>query len=307
MFRHAPVTGCAIAGSALLSSLVPSSSLLHSPWYSGVSFPVGIFPTEVADTVIVVGILFHCRVLERHWGSARFIAFNAIPAIFSAVALQLVVGRNMFARGPQQAAALSVLRWTVLLSALSFRYFTDIPSLGRSKFGGITVSDKIVFYLLLVKFILLPAPAANRTTLLSCQIGLAILGVVIGRVMSSHPLSHISLPPHGVLMSTFRGLTAGLFGSEGEARHVAPRQRGNDGMQNDAGEVLVGDNRRQRRTATPVRRRAPAPPNSYDAEVGLIMSLQLPGVDVEQAHRALQATGGNVDSAVAMLMDQHSE
>lgn len=155
MLRHAPVT-TACLGIVVVTTTALSHSLLATLLHSGpgvvasllIHVPLSMFPVfPYAPSgwtfVCLLLFLFHCRQLERQWGSPRMFTFISVMSLIGRLAAQLVVSGSSASANATRAAYL--LAALVPLAALMTRHLTDIPAVGRTSLfsGRLCVSEKI--------------------------------------------------------------------------------------------------------------------------------------------------------------------
>ncbi|TPX49543.1 hypothetical protein SeMB42_g02576 [Synchytrium endobioticum] len=153
-FYNTPVSKAAIltiAVNSLSASILQGKPLLHLQLFPHVFTHHQFWrlaSTHMAFTssseVLFGGILiYHMRLLERHWGSYKFASFILISSVVSTaldvMSLLLLSNFNITHVSPGPYAA---------LSALAYNFVVDIPLTYRFKVMGVTVTDKMFVYLL---------------------------------------------------------------------------------------------------------------------------------------------------------------
>lgn len=332
ILKHAPITGCSILGGVLLTQVFGSgqsaSTRAGAPlgWpaqiFHFLIFPVGFFPSRegAIDSIVLIAILFHTRMLERFWGSSRFLTFGLIPSLLASVTFQFLTPMLRIRAVTTTDQALT-LRWIATVVALALRYYSDIPALKVTQLVGakLSVTDKVFFYGLVAKLVLSGLSSSGiANTLIAAGIGLGSALLLSSPLVGLNRFSLLS--EQSAPMRALRSLTQAVFGSEVETTVSVPTRPPpdlDDGFPPGFGAAggRGGPARTPRRapgaadrTEGAVRRERPASatnraPQANPDQVEQIMALQLPGVTPETAAAALQTCGGNVDAAVHMLME----
>lgn len=339
MLEHAPITcvsiGCSV-GVSVLSGMLSLADVLgtgsgggsgrHHYAHHGsgsasfarsmspfLSFPVGFF-SSLSDAACVCVILFHMRVLERRWGSGRYLTFGLLTAIAGAILVLFLRPVTASVAGRHVQATLAGLAWATPVGAFLAAYFIQVPSLHSARLiNTIPISDKWFLYLIAAKYLLLPqyqygaATAATSLWMLRATLSAAGMGLGTALLKSKSGnklmnalgffLGEDSLVIRGVQWA-FTRVFDGFASPSIEHTPVLP-------VAPDAGiprELLRQQQYHQMASGEPT---GPAP-GSFAAEVDVIMEMQL-GCTRQEAAKALAMSNGDVDMAAALIMDNMTQ
>lgn len=351
--RHCPVTATVITLSALASAAehqflsggivaaigggarFANRKASYLGFLIDVAFPFGFF-SNMMTAVCTIVLLFHFRHLERRHSSPRFFMMCLLPSGFACVAARLVAA----ACAPTSAEAVYLRvfsgTWVALLTALAARYWSEVPSLGKSKFfGSFVISDKIWSALVLGKLVLLDAFLVEGCPkgLLPYQLAMAAIGAVSWWATSRRGplLRGITVLDHSNIFRTCSNLASTLLlggPSPFTVRHaIIPRDQ--EAVQADVElaralrESMAGGAAAAAARATPpaaAARRAPfphgggpSPATGTQPEEQVVIAVDKASVDLlvemglgctrAQAEAALRQSNGDVDLAATLLLD----
>ena len=319
MFRHGPVSATAIAVCGVTSFAAKNLSRRSGlPFWTQLPFPASV-TFDLLSGLCVLVVLFHMRVIERRWGSPKYLTFLLwVSAMNVATTLLLSVPRG------------SISALLIPLSALVTRYYLELPALGESRLPllPIPVTDKLLLFCAIGKLILFPGPSVAIECSLSARLGLALIGCVVSYFAKAHVTATFSVAPSTVLQRFLDAVESSVvrpvwdrflslpFRQTLAVQRVVRRKQ----MPRVDAEAVPDDvldqiaamegNRRPRnripQTGPPTPAVGPQPPPSAPRRVDLsavrtIEELQL-GASHDEIVHALEITGGNIDNAVTLLL-----
>ncbi|KPI89200.1 hypothetical protein ABL78_1693 [Leptomonas seymouri] len=237
------------AAFATATPLVPSSTWTIVKRLMLESIPIGPLGFSVFDICLAMNLLYQFRTLERRWGSNSFLAFLLTSSALGVCTTQFLVTES----GTRQLSLdavriLSAAGTLVPLAALLTRYLREVPSLHiviqRVPVVGVTVSEKLIVVLPLLKLLLNPetqiATQTSRRAAVIVDVGLwtRLLCTLVGFLFAIFSTRTTALRWWLVLFTKYacrpllcflRPLTEILFGAPYAVDHAKPRHQSRQG------------------------------------------------------------------------------